>query len=329
MLERGIVITIAFVLDFLFGDPQGMWHPVIGIGKLISGTEELLRRIFNISEERNKDKIKKRVAGMLLSIIVIAVSVGICFLILMLADKINHILRLAVESFMCYQMLAMKSLRDESMKVYAALMTEDIEASRKAVSMIVGRDTDKLDEKGVTKAAVETVAENTSDGIIAPLLFMLLLGAPGAYFYKAINTMDSMIGYKNDRYVYFGTVAARLDDVVNFIPARLSAILMIIAAYILPDMDGANALRIFKRDRLNHTSPNSAQTEACCAGALDIKLAGDAYYFGKLHRKLTIGDAIREIEIEDIKRANRLMYATSFAMLVFGLLVIDILIMFT
>ena len=214
------------------------------------------------------------------------------------------------EGFMCYQILAVKSLKTESDKVYRALKEEGIEAGRNAVSMIVGRDTDSLDEVGVTKAAVETVAENTSDGVIAPLFYMMIGGAVLGFAYKAINTMDSMIGYKNEKYQYFGTAAARLDDAANYIPARLSAWLMIGAAGIL-GLDWRNAIRIYQRDRHNHKSPNAAQTESVMAGALDIRLAGNAWYFGKLYEKPSIGDAIRAVEPEDIRRSHKLLYGTA------------------
>ena len=197
------------------------------------------------------------------------------------------------------------------MKVYDRLRADDLPGARRAVSMIVGRDTQALTEEGVTKAAVETVAENTSDGEIAPLLFLALGGAPLGLLYKAGNTMDSMVGYKNERYLYFGWAAAKLDDVLNWIPARLSAWLLVVSAYLL-GMDGRNAARIYKRDCRKHASPNSAQTEAACAGALRVQLAGDAYYFGTLYKKPTIGDNLRPICTEDIRRANRLLYAASF-----------------
>ena len=201
-------------------------------------------------------------------------------------------------------------LKEESMKVYRELKKEDLEGSRHAVSMIVGRDTQNLTFEGVTKAAVETVAENTSDGEIAPLFYMALGGPPLLYLYKTINTMDSMVGYKNDRFLNFGRYGAKLDDVVNYIPARISALFMITAAWIT-GMDGKNAWKIFKRDRYNHASPNSAQTESAMAGALDIQLAGNAYYFGKLYEKPTLGDPKRPVEFEDIPRANRLLYVSA------------------
>ena len=201
------------------------------------------------------------------------------------------------------------------MKVCRALEENDTEKARKAVSMIVGRDTEVLDEKGIIKAAVETVAENTSDGVTAPIMYISLGGAALGFFYKAANTMDSMIGYKNEKYADIGRFAARLDDLLNFIPSRLTALAMILSAYLLK-LDEKNAFYIWKRDRRKHASPNSAQTESVCAGALDIRLAGDAYYFGELHKKEFIGDDIRPPENEDIRRANRLMYCTSVIVLI-------------
>ena len=199
------------------------------------------------------------------------------------------------------------------MKGYKALKNEGLEAGSCAVAMRVGRDTSHLNEEGVTKAAVETVAENTSDGVIAPMLYLAIGGPILGMAYKAINTMDSMIGYKNDKYLDFGRGAAKLDDVVNFIPARLSALFMILSALVLgKDYDGTNAIRIFKRDRFNHGSPNSAQTESVCAGALSIQLAGPASYFGKLVNKPYIGDRLRAVNLNDIKRANKLMLVSAF-----------------
>ena len=201
------------------------------------------------------------------------------------------------------------------MKVYAALKTGNIEKSRYAVSMIVGRDTANLDDKAVARAAVETVAENTSDGIVAPLLFLCLGGAPLGFFYKAVNTMDSMLGYVEMPYKNIGLVPAKMDDVMNFIPARFSAFLMLLGGWVLR-LDVKNGWKIFKRDRFNHASPNSAQTESVCAGLLGLRLAGDAWYHGELHKKKFIGDALREIEYEDIPRACRLLYATAILALI-------------
>lgn len=298
-----------FVLDLLFGDPVWLYHPVRLIGAFISAFEKAARRV---CKENPK---KLLVAGGFLCVLVIFISVLIPCVLLYAAGHVHPMLRFGLESFWCYQLLATKSLRVESKKVYQELANGDLHGARRAVSMIVGRDTDKLDESGVVKATVETVAENTSDGVTAPLIFMLLGGAPFGFLYKAINTMDSMIGYKDERYLYVGRAAAKLDDVVNYIPARLSAYVMILAAYML-QMDGKNGWRIYKRDKQKHASPNSAQTEAVCAGALQIQLAGDAWYFGTLYKKDFIGDPIRLVEAEDINRAGRLLYATAILTLI-------------
>lgn len=297
-------LGIGFLLDLMFGDPHWMPHPVRLIGLLISGLEKLLRRLFPKS---NKGELA---AGIVLAVLVIGLSTLVPALLLFLCGLVHPVLRFCVEAFMCYQILATKALKTESMKVYKKLKKGTLKGARKAVSMIVGRDTEHLSDVQVAKAAVETVAENTSDGIVAPLLFLAIGGAPLGFFYKAINTMDSMIGYRNEKYLYFGRFAAKLDDVVNFIPARISAWLMILSSFLL-GMDGKSAARIYRRDRFNHSSPNSAHTEAVCAGALNIQLAGDAWYFGKLHKKPTLGDPVRPVEYEDIPRSNRLLYLTA------------------
>ena len=321
-MERILIVTVGFLLDALFGDPHWLWHPVIGIGKVITETEKLLRRLFRLRDGREEDAQRKLAAGVLLVLITLFVSVSVPVILLWAAGRIHPLLRLLLECIMCYQLLAMRSLWTESMKVFGALKAGDVEGARQAVSMIVGRDTERLDEKGIIRAAVETVAENTSDGVIAPLLFLLLFGVPGGFFYKAVNTMDSMVGYRNERYLYLGRAAAKLDDLVNFIPARISAVFMIAAAFLLR-MDGKGAARIFRRDRFRHASPNSAQTEAVCAGALSVRLAGDAWYFGVRHEKPYIGDAVREIEVEDIRRANLLMVVTAVLVLLSGILIVS------
>lgn len=302
-----------FVLDLLIGDPHFIPHPVRLIGSLISFLDKRLNcdTGYNISEKKlNLIKYKR---GMLLAFTVIFATFAMSVIIIVAAYSINLYAGIIAEAVMTWQILATKCLRVESMRVYDALRTDGVDAGRRAVSMIVGRDTSVLDVAGVTRAAVETIAENTSDGVIAPMLYTAIGGPVLGFVYKAVNTMDSMLGYKNDKYMYFGRFAARLDDVVNFIPARISAYLMIAAAFIGGrQFDGKNAYRIFKRDRFNHASPNSAQTESVCAGALRVQLAGDAVYFGKLVKKKYIGDGLREIEYEDIKRANRLMYITAF-----------------
>ncbi len=297
-------LVIGFAVDLLVGDPHSIPHPVVLIGKLISFLERALRRVFPRTERG------ENIAGGVLWLLVAAASTAVPALLLWLCQRVSPWLRLVVESAMCWQILAARSLRDESMKVYAALETGDISASRRAVSMIVGRDTAALDDAGVTRAAVETVAENTSDGVVAPLVFLALGGAPLGFFYKAVNTMDSMLGYVEPPYKHIGLVPAKMDDAMNFFPARLSALLML-AAGVMLGMDGKNGWRIFCRDRYNHASPNSAQTESVCAGLMGLRLAGDAWYHGVLHKKKYIGDPVREIEHQDIPRACRLMYVTA------------------
>lgn len=304
-----VALVMGYILDLIFGDPYWMPHPVRFIGNLISILEKVIRRFMP------KTKRGEYIGGIILTVMVVSISMVIPLVIILMAKSINTYLALTVETFMCYQILATKSLKVESMKVYDELAKNDLPSARKAVSMIVGRDTKDLTFSGVAKAAVETVAENTSDGIIAPMIFIAIGGAPMGFFYKAINTMDSMVGYKNEKYMNFGRFAAKLDDVVNYLPARISAYQMILSSFFLR-YDYKNAFKIYKRDRYNHASPNSAQTESVCAGALDVQLAGNAYYFGKLYEKPTIGDDIREINYDDIKKANRLLYCTSFISIV-------------
>ena len=304
MIARLLALPAGFGIDLLLGDPQGWPHPVIFIGKLISALEALLRRLFP------KTPAGERAAGALLWLLTAGVSFVVPFALLRLCERVSPYLALGVESLMCWQILATKSLRDESMKVYRALKTGSLEDARRAVAMIVGRDTEKLDAPGVARAAVETVAENCSDGVIAPLLFLALGGAPLGFFYKAVNTMDSMLGYTDPPYTHIGFVPAKADDWMNFLPARISALLLLAAGGLL-GLDVKNGWRIFRRDRYKHASPNSAQTESVCAGLLGLRLAGDAWYHGCLHRKEFIGDALREITPEDIPLANRLMTAAA------------------
>lgn len=304
-------MLLGFGMDLIIGDPHSIPHPVVAIGKLISSLEALLRRIFPKTERGEK------IAGGVLWLLVVLFATSIPALLLWFAYRISPWLGLILESVMCWQILATKSLRVESMKVYHALKTGDLSASRYAVSMIVGRDTARLSDAGVTRAAVETVAENTSDGIVAPLLFLAIGGAPLGFFYKAVNTMDSMLGYVEPPYKNIGLVPAKMDDVMNFIPARLSALWMLCAGWFLR-MDAKNGWRVFRRDRFNHASPNSAQTESVCAGLLRIQLAGNAWYHGVLHQKKHIGDPLRKIEHEDIPRSCRLLYGTAVLALLFS-----------
>ena len=308
-----LAVILGFILDLIVGDPHWLYHPIRLVGHLISGLEKLLRRICPKTEQG------ELIAGGFLLVLTAGITTVVAWGLLLAAGLVHPCLRFALEVIMCYWVLATKSLKTETMKVYDALKEGDLKKARFAVSMVVGRDTEVLDDIGVTKAAVETVAENASDGVIAPLLFLMIGGAPLGFFYKAVNTMDSMVGYKNDKYLYFGRAAAKFDDVLNYIPARLSGMLMCGAAAFC-GMDSKNAWRIYWRDRYNHSSPNSAHTEATAAGAMHIQLAGNAYYFGKLYEKPTLGDPDRPVEYEDIPRVNRLLYATAIlSLVVFGL----------
>ncbi len=308
MRWRALALLLGFLLDCAVGDPHGIPHPVAAIGRLVGGLEKILRRVFP------KTRRGENAAGAVLWAVTAALSFAVPWFLLKLCAAAGPWPRLALESVMCWQAIAPRALRAESMKVYAALRSGDLEAARRAVSMIVGRDTERLDADGITRAAVETVAENASDGVIAPMLFLALGGAPLGFLYKAVNTMDSMLGYVEPPYQNIGLVPARMDDVFNFIPARLSAALLLAAGGLL-GLDIKNGWRVFLRDRYRHASPNSAQTEAVCAGLLGLRLAGDAWYHGALHKKAYIGDALRDIAAEDIPAACRLMYAAALLML--------------
>ena len=299
------VLLPAVVLDLLLGDPHWMPHPVRWMGRAISSLEKLLRRCFP------KTSGGERTAGIILALALPALFGGGSILILWGLGQVSPWLSWAVQLWFTYQLLAARSLQKESMAVYFPLKEHDLEGARQAVSRIVGRDTQALDETGVAKAAVETVAENTCDGVTAPLLFLFLGGLPAGMAYKAVSTLDSMVGYKNEKYLWFGWASARLDDLLNFIPARLSGLLMCLGAALLPGCSGRRAWTVFWRDRRKRASPNSAHTEAACAGALGVRLAGDASYFGKIVHKPTLGDPTRPVEPEDIPRACRLMYATA------------------
>lgn len=311
---KGHIIAFAggFLLDMLLGDPHSIPHPVCLMGKLIGSLEKKLTS--KKKGQRKKGHEREELwKGLLLVAVVLGSTAAAASLLLAAAYRLHPWMGILVEMVMTCQILAAKCLKVESMKVYYCLKEEDITEARAALSMIVGRDTAALEEGAVARAAIETVAENTSDGVIAPMLYTALGGPVLGFIYKAVNTMDSMIGYKNEKYLFLGRAAARLDDIANFIPARISAGLMLLASFLGgKDFSGKKAWFIFKRDRNNHASPNSAQTEAVCAGALGIRLAGDASYFGQTVKKPYIGEAWREVEAEDIRRANRLMYRTAF-----------------
>ena len=308
-----IAVFLGFLLDLVLGDPETWPHPVRAIGGMIAGFERMLYPRRDIDQEKFWN-------GFMLAVAVPAVCGTAAWLLLYEAYRFAWQAGLFLETVMCWQILSVKSLKDASMKVCRSLEAEDLEAARHHVSMIVGRDTEKLDQEGIVKAAVETVAENTSDGVTAPLFYLALGGPCAGWVYKAVSTMDSMIGYRNERYLYFGRAAARMDDVLNYLPSRISAVLMILSSY-LCGFDGKGAARIWRRDRRNHKSPNSAQTESVCAGALGLRLAGPASYFGKIVEKPYIGDDVRRPEPADIRRANRLLYGTAVLSLILFLTV--------
>lgn len=289
------------LLDLILGDPAWLVHPVVVIGRCISALETILRDMFPDNE---KGAFR---AGVLMAVLIPAGTFLVTGFFCWLLRWMHPLAGFALQTFWCWQALAMRGLRVESRHVYAHLKYGDLKGARKAVSRIVGRDTDRLTEQGVTRATVETIAENSSDGVIAPLFYMAIGGAPLALTYKAINTMDSMLGYKNEKYLYFGRAAARLDDAANYIPARIAAVFWILAALFTGNHAG-QAAKIWVRDRRKHASPNSAQTESACAGALGVQLAGPAWYFGTYYDKPAIGDPDREIRPEDILKTNRMMY---------------------
>ena len=299
-------ILAGYLLDLCLGDPHSMPHPVRAIGNLIVWLEKYLRP----AGKKHATERGERRAGVLFVCLVLLATDSVAGGILWISRLGGIWIQTVVEAVMTYYLLAARSLRDESMAVFRKLEAGETEGARYAVSIIVGRDTKPLSEAGIARAAVETVAENASDGVIAPLFYLAIGGPLLGWLYKAVNTMDSMVGYKNDKYLHFGRAAAKLDDLVNLIPSRLAALLLIVSAYLL-GYDGKNAYRIWRRDRRNHKSPNSAQTESACAGALGLRLAGDAWYFGKLVSKPYIGDEIRPIEPQDIRRVNRLMYGAA------------------
>ncbi len=291
-------LTIGFLLDLIIGDPQNQFHPIRFIGSLCSGLEKIFRKILN-----NYLKL----AGLLTWIFSVVIVYIISFLILKLSFNINYILGTAISGIMIYFTISAKALKVEGLKVIKFLLKDDLEGARKQLSYIVGRDTNSLDKEGILRAVVETIAENMSDGVVAPLFYAGLFGAPFAFVYKVVNTMDSMFGYKNDKYRDFGFFPAKLDDIFNYIPARITGYLIIITAFILK-LDYKNSYKIYTRDKNNHSSPNSAHPEAAVAGALGLKLGGSNYYFGKLVEKPTIGDNIKNIDISDVYKTNNILY---------------------
>ncbi|NLB09368.1 MAG: cobalamin biosynthesis protein CobD [Clostridiales bacterium] len=299
-----LAIIIGFLLDLIIGDPQGWPHLVRLLGALISALEKALY-----------DSDRKRQAGTILVTAVLFISAAVSLAILATAWLLSPWLYLVVTSLLCWQILAARSLAEESKQVYYALQNQDLPASRRKLAMIVGRDTSALEERDVVRATVETIAENTADGIVAPLFYFMLGGVPAAIIYKAINTMDSMLGYKNDKYREFGRRAALLDDAANYLPARLSALIML-SACAVSGFSASGAWKIWRRDRRKHKSPNAGQPEAVMAGALGIALGGASRYGGVLIEKPVLGDPLRTAEIEDIKRAQTIMWRTTVLTLV-------------
>ena len=303
-----IKIWIAYVLDLIFGDPQNIIHPVQIIGKMINIGEKSL-----LEKKYKSDRKYKFFAGMILNITVISLTYGITYLIRRTSE--NSIILTVAEIYLMYTVFSINSLAREGNRVYNILKEGNIEKARKDLSYLVSRDTGTMDEKMIIRSTMETISENTVDGIVAPMMYMFLGGLPLSMTYKAINTFDSMVGYKNEKYMDFGKFSAKLDDVANFIPARVTVILIVISAMIL-GYDYKNSLKIFIRDRKNHSSPNSGHAEAGVAGALGVQFGGRVSYFGKEVDKPVIGDKIKDFELEDIKKNIKIMYAASFLSLV-------------
>lgn len=295
-------LTIGYLLDLIIGDPQNPIHPIRLIGNLCKKLEKIFR-------ETLKDSLK--VAGLLTWIFSVVIVYLVSFFIVKISFSINYIVGIVISGIMIYFAISTKALKVEGLKVIKFLLKNDIDGARNQLSYIVGRDTKSLDKEGILRAVVETIAENMSDGVVAPIFYAGLFGAPFAFVYKAVNTMDSMFGYKNDKYKDFGFFPAKLDDVFNYIPARLTGYLIVLAAFILK-LDYKNSYKIYRRDRNNHSSPNSAHPEAAVAGALGLKLGGANYYFGKLVEKPTIGDEIKKIDIDDVNKTNNILYLVSF-----------------
>ena len=296
-------VWAAFVLDFILGDPEWFHHPIRFIGRLIKALEKAIR----FACKSNNQLI---FGGALVVLICITVVFFLTFIILQIAKAINPWVYIIVNVLLMYFAIAAKCLKNEGARIRKYLINGDMENARKYLGFIVGRDVDKLEMPEIVRGTVETIAENTSDGVIAPLFYMIIGGAPLAMAYKAINTMDSMIGYKNEKYLYFGKAAAILDDIVNFVPARITGYLMVVGAVALR-LDWKSSFKILKRDNKKHSSPNSGYPEAAAAGALGVRLGGSNSYFGVQSQKPFIGERTREFEVEDISRVSRLMYATT------------------
>ena len=296
-----IELSIGFILDLIIGDPNNPVHPVRGIGYGATKFETIFRSIL---------KKHLKIAGLMVWIFTVGLTFMITFGIVNVAKKFNVNFGVILEGVLIYFCISSKGLVVEGYKVIKFLLEDDLDGARKQLSFIVGRDTASLDRQGIIKAVVETIAENMADGIIAPLFYAGIFGAPLAFTYKAVNTLDSMFGYKNDKYIDFGYFPAKLDDIFNYIPARITGILIVICSGILK-YDYRNSFKIYKRDRYNHTSPNSAHPEAAMAGALGVQLGGANYYFGKLVEKPTIGDKLKVIDTHDVHKTAKVLYLSS------------------
>ena len=292
-----IKIWIAYILDLIFGDPQNILHPVQIIGKLIEILEKLLLK-----------KKYKVAAGGILTVLIVGITYEFCYII---SGNISIPAVAILEIYLMYTVFSINSLAREGRRVYSILERGDIEVARKELAYLVSRDTGKMDTKMIIRSTMETISENTVDGVIAPMFYMFLGGLPLAMVYKAVNTLDSMVGYKNEKYMEFGKISAKVDDAANFIPARITGILIVIASFILR-YDYKSAWKIFLRDRKNHSSPNSAHSESSVAGALGVQFGGKVSYFGKEVDKPTIGDKKKDFELEDIKKNIKIMYVTAF-----------------
>lgn len=313
-MKIGFMLLVAFILDIIFKDPRLLPHPVIFIGRLIKYSEIVLRKIFR------RGIVAETIAGTLLVLFVVSVSFIIPYIILSIFYSINMVLGIVLEVFLCFQILSLGSLKEVAMKVYTELSTGNIIGARKQLNNLVGRDTEELEEKGVIKATIESVAENTNDGIVAPMFYILIGGASFGLLYKAVNTLDSMIGYKTKKYLYFGKVAARLDDILNIIPARITGLLYVLAA-LLSGLNYKQSYSTLIRDRWNHASPNSGYPESAISGALGIQLGGPVSYFGEMVDKKYIGEDMKEPNMEDIPKACMLMTIVSVFALIFMVLI--------
>lgn len=309
-----IIAVVAFLIDACIGDPRSRYHPVVLIGILILVLEKFLRR----DEDGYIKKICK--GGLLVAIVLVVTYAAGLAIVYLLSLTGSLTLTIFMQALALSFMITPRSLSEAGKEIYNFLDADNLAMARYKVGWIVGRDTDYLNEAEVVRATVETVSENTVDGIISPLFYFAIGGLPLAIAYRAVNTMDSMLGYKNEKYLYFGRVAARMDDIANFIPARITAILFLISALIL-NLDFKNAFAMMKRDANKHPSPNGGYAEATVAGALDIQLGGINSYFGVPHFRAYMGDPIETLRPQHILSAIRMMYTATIIFLCFSILI--------